>query len=441
MPSKRVLAAVSGGKDSVAMLDLLYRYLDGDGTRLGVVYVNHGWDPKRHEAEQAFVQEIANRYSLPFHVKKIQQINADKGRSMSLETWSRRERYRLLCETLHEYGYDFCAVGHTADDQAETVLMRILKGSGLWGLSGIPVSRNLYIRPLLGFTTQEILDYARFRHLEFLEDPTNRDLRHLRARIRHQLLPMLEHNLNPAVKQALVNLSRDITEWRWKVTCKFGSPMYVEKGKIMLAERAFFSYLDIIRKIWLQEALQKASGDFYPLRRHHLRSVSRLSGGGKTGKWIGLPGGFRLLRDRDRLILVPELALEFESVQVSLGRNRCEPLGIEFDTEELPLKSVTFSGNPMVEWMDYDRLSPPWILRRWKPGDYFRPLGGPGRKKISDFLIDRKISRDDKEQVLVLEARGEIAWVVGHRISRMVQITPSTKRVVRCEIGYLDRKE
>jgi len=437
----RVLAAVSGGKDSVAMLDLLHRYFEGDPTRLGVVYVNHGWDPKRHELESAFVREMASRLSLPFHARKIRSLSSDKRRSESLEAWSRRERYRLLLETLVEGGYTLCAIGHTADDQAETVLMRLLKGSGLWGLSGIPVRREFYIRPMMGFTTGEILDYLRFRRLEFVEDPTNRDMRRLRARIRHQLLPTLEHNLNPEVKQALVDLSQDVGELRSKVTTELASPIHAEKGKIILAEGPFFSYLDIIRKIWLQEALQKASGALYPLRRHHMESVSRLSGNGKTGKWVALPGGFRLLRDRDRLILLPMSATGNESIPISLGQNSCRSLGVEFVAEEFPLESAAFSTDPAVEWMDYDRLPSPWILRRWKAGDRFRPLGAPGTKKISDFLIDQKISEDEKARVLVLEVSGEIVWVVGHRISEIARITASTKRVVRCEVRRLDRAD
>ncbi|KPL06052.1 hypothetical protein AMJ86_10035 [bacterium SM23_57] len=420
-PSDRVLVAVSGGKDSVAMLDLFSRYLPDKRDRLGAIYIHHGWDPQRHQNEQQFVEELAERYSIAFLTKKIQPKSQ---RSMSLESWSRQERFKLLSQAMESGRYHLCALGHTRDDQAETVFMRLMRGSGLWGLAGIPVKRGAFIRPLLGFSTIEILDYLRYRQCRFLEDPTNRDRRYLRARIRHEILPKLEADFYPAVQQALFDLSQDISKWREAVTNIFPSPIMEEKGKIMLAQSAFFSYLDIIKKFWLQEALQKATGVLYPLRRSHLYRVSRLVGDGKTGKWVSFPGGVRLYRDRDRLVFT--------------SGERCKALGIEFLAEKRMLQNLDLSQDPYVEWMDGDKLPAPWILRTWQPGDRFQPLGVPGNKKVSDFLVDQKIPRCDKDRVIVLEAAGRIVWVVGYRISQIASITPKTKKVVRCEVCWLE---
>jgi tRNA(Ile)-lysidine synthase len=436
--SDRILVAVSGGKDSVALLDLLHRFASSSADRLGVVYIDHGWDPKRHESEQAFVRELANRYSITFHFEKIESSGGTKPGSMSLEAWSRQERYRLLNSVLCDGEYDLCALGHTADDQAETVLMRILKGSGLWGLSGIPVRRDAFVRPLMAFSSTAIIRYLALRKLQFLEDPTNRDRRFLRSRIRYNLLPKLEHYFNPEVKEALIGLSQDISQWRNEVNRVFPSPIRQEKGKIMLAQSTFFLYLDILKKIWLQEALLRATGVLYTLRRHHIHDVSRLSGDDKTGKWIRLPGGMRLLRDRDRLILIPELPSEPRSIAVSLGDNNCRSLGVTFSAELMPANTAEFSDNRYIEWMDFDRIAFPWILRHWKPGDRFHPLGAPGYRKISDFLIDQKVPRFEKDRTLVLEASGEIVWVVGHRLSQSARITKGTGKVVRCEVADTD---
>ena len=163
--------------------------------------------------------------------------------------------------------------------------------------------------------------------------------------------------------------------------------------------------------------------------------MNGLSGDDKTGKWVRLPGDMRLLRDRDQLILIPVSSLKSLSIPVSIGDSNCDSLGVTFNASVFPLDAVEFSDNSYVEWMDFDRLPLPWILRKWKPGDRFHPLGAPGYRKISDFLIDLKISRFDKDRILVLEADGEIVWVVGHRISQSVRIADETRQVVRFEVS------
>jgi tRNA(Ile)-lysidine synthase len=433
-PEHRILVAVSGGADSVAMLDLFHRYLKHQPDRLGTVYINHGWDPERHTHEEAFVKHIARRLDIPFHTRKLPSSPQSRDRSQSLESWSRRQRYRILSEVLHEEKYDRCALGHTLDDQAETVLMRLVQGTGLWGLSGIPVQRNLFIRPLMGFYKKDIDNYLAFRNQEFLEDPTNADTTFLRARIRHKLLPELQQKYNPKVKQALVNLAHDVNHWKQEVNKHLSPPISVEKGKIILAQGTFFSYLDILKKFWLQEALQKATGEVYPLRRNHLQQVNNLSGEGKTGRWVSLPGNVRLLRDRDRLILTPDTPSKPASYQVAVGIHRCPNLGVLFQAEELRPDAAEFSADPWVEWMDADKLPSPWVLRTWKSGDRFHPLGAPGHQKVSDFLVDRKVPRYAKQHVLVLETGGRIAWVVGYRMSQESRITRLTKRVTRFEV-------
>ncbi len=437
-PSDRILIAVSGGKDSVALLDLMCRYFAADRSRLGVVYIDHDWDPERHEKEAAFVSNLCCRYSVKYHREKIDHQPTKQPRSVSIESLAREERYHLFAKVLSKGNYHLCATGHTLDDQAETILMRLLRGSGLWGLSGIPVKRGYYIRPMLTFHSDEITSYLNNRNIKWLEDPTNRDRKFLRTRLRHELIPRLEQEFNPEIKKAVVALGNDISQWRQEITKHFPSPIYEEKGKIMLAESVFFSYLDIIRKFWLQEALQVATGCSISLRRYHLRQVSNLSGDGKTGKWVELPNRIRLLRDRDRLILVPETAPKPESQQVGIGNYTCEPLGVEFQAREVPKETVEYLPDPFVEWMDLDMLPEPWTLRPWQPGDRFHPLGTAGTRKISNFLVDKKIPRCDKDRVLVLEVSGKIAWLVGNRIDHHTRITENTNRIVQLNITQLE---
>ena len=393
-PSERILIAVSGGKDSVALLDLFCRHFAADRSRLGVLYIDHGWDPDRHEKESAFISDLCSRYSVKFHREKIDH-QPKQPQSVSIESQAREERYRLFAKGLSEGNYHLCATGHTLDDQAETILMRLLRGSGLWGLSGIPVKRGPYIRPMLEFHSDEITSYLSNRNIRWLEDPTNRDRKFLRTQMRDELIPQLERNFNPEVKKALVALGVDISQWRQEITTHFPSPIFEEKGKIMLAESVFFSYLDIIRKFWLQEALQVATGCSISLRRYHLRQISHLSGDGKTGKWVELPNRMRLLRDRDRLILVAETASKPESQKVGIGNHTCESLGVEFQAREVPTTAVKHLPDPFVEWMDLEMLPEPWTLRTWQPGDRFHPLGATGTRKVSDFLVDKKTPRSD----------------------------------------------
>lgn len=374
-PQDRVLVAVSGGMDSMALMDLFTRFFQGERDRWGVIYVNHGWDAKRHEKEEALVRDFAHNCSVPIHIKKIELTQEESRKGMSLESWARQERYRLFSEVMREGGYKRCATGHTLDDQAETVLMRLLQGSGMWGLSGIPVQRGAFIRPLLGFYREDIEKYVSMRHIPYLDDPTNLERRFYRARVRHELLPFLELKYNPKVKKALVELANDMTGWRTDIIKILPSPIAREKGKILLAESEFFSYLDILRKFWLQEALQEAAGELYPLRRNHLKQVSRLSGEGKTGKWVQLPGGIRLLRDREHLVVLKASEYSAETVEISPGIHRIPSLGVVFQAEEAALQDVDYGTTGWVEWMDGDKLPLPWVLRKWHRGDRFRPLG------------------------------------------------------------------
>lgn len=440
-PNDHILIAVSGGRDSVALLDLMCRHFTIELSRLGVIYIDHNWEPERHKKEAAFVSDLCSQYSVKYHFAKIENHSQKPSQSISIESQAREQRYRLFDKVITEGKYQLCATGHTFDDQAETILMRLLRGSGLWGLSGIPAKRGRYIRPLLAIHSDEITSYLTDRNIKWLEDPTNRDRKYLRTRLRDDLIPQLEHDFNPEIKKAVVALGNDISQWRQEIKQHFPSPIFEEKGKIMLAESVFFSYLDIIRKFWLQEALQVASGISISLRRYHLQQVSQLAGDGKTGKWVELPNGIRLLRDRNRLILVPQTTPKLQSQQVGLGTYRCEALGIKFQALEVTIDSLKHLQDRFVEYLDLDMLPEPWMLRPWQPGDRFQPLGASGTRKISDFLVDQKIPRCDKDRILVLETGGKIAWLIGYRIDHRTRITENTQRVIQFKVISLKSEE
>jgi len=425
----RVLVAVSGGPDSVALLHALHLLAPPHALSLHVAHVHHGLRPEA-DRDAAFVEELAGRFGLPVSVERV-AVALGAGRSP--EEAARLARYHALERCATRIGAHRIAVGHTADDQAETVLMRLLQGAGPLGLAGIPPVRGRVIRPLLEVTRAMVLAHLRAHGLPWVEDATNADPKFLRNRLRHDLLPLLASQYAPRIGEALVRVARGCREAAetLRVLVRRLLPDLVREeasGWLVLAE-PLRRLPPGAQKACLREALIDLAG-LPGLRARHLDALGALLEEGREGGRVRLPGGLVVERAREGLH-VPRAAAPPAPIPLAVpGETAAAPFGLAL-TAEILAPPVPLPADPRWEALfDWDVLPRPLTLRPRRPGDRFLPFGGPGGKALSAYLIDERVPRHRRERLALLVGGDEILWVVGLRRGQAAPLTPGTRRVL-----------
>jgi len=318
-PGDRVLVGVSGGPDSVALVHLLASLKDALRVRLSVVHVDHSVRPDS-ACDAAFVEELARRLGLPVAIVKRDVLAEAKRLGLSLEDGARRIRYEIFLEVARTQSADRLALGHTADDQAETVIMRMVRGSGLTGLTAIPMARSLgeltIIRPLLGVWRKDLLAYLKAHRLEFRTDPTNEEPRFLRNRIRAELLPLLEREYNPNIKALLNQLAEQCrmdvaylqgaAERQWKRLVKS------QDGGLAIRIDVFLRQPKALQRQLMRLVIQRLQGDLTGFEFRHWLEIERLFTERPVGTILDLPEQVRLERASDRVIVRAQLPQSVE---------------------------------------------------------------------------------------------------------------------------------
>lgn len=428
-----VLVAVSGGVDSVVLLHLLLRTPPVLGLTLGVAHYNHGVRGEASDVDEAFVKDLAHRCGLKCFAGRLPDVTAHSGESW--EAHARRHRYRFLDEVASAQGFHLITTAHHANDQAETVLMRMMDGAGVRGMGGIHERRSSIVRPLLPFTKDQILTYARAQELSWREDQSNSDTRFRRNRIRHEVLPPILKS-NPDFIESASRLADEARNLENLLRIE------VEKLKASLVSEDAFGRTVMQTSavaalpMEFQERLIHHSVTSDPRQspwRHHLwRRLENFLTACETGQVLHLPHGWRMLRDRDRYILTQEkrerqAAFEFaadHAVSLICGQYR-------FGMNVAP-PPAQLTRDPWNEYIDFWTVRNRNLqLRPWQPGDRMRPLGMRGFKKVSDLLIDRKIDRFRKEEQTVLTVDGKLAWLCGVQLDERFKVTGATEEVAR----------
>ncbi len=433
----RVLVAVSGGADSLCLLDVMATLSPRYDLQLHVIHVDHGLRPESGE-DAEFVREVAAYYHLPCRVVRV-RVERRKGKEVySPEEAARRARYEAFQEVARELRADRLATGHTADDRAETLLLRIISGAGPEGLKGIPPVRDIYIRPLIEVYRREVEAYV--RHLPFRPrlDASNLDLRIPRNRVRHELLPLLEKRYNPAVRKVLCREADtlyhmvELVEERVREVEE--RAVDVRDQEVVVDRQRLLEAPVLLQRQVLARALRRAGGEV----NHHLVEELRrrfLEGG--ENPWLDIGPGLVARRVYDRIIFGPRpVPGEWDEVEVTgEGTFRLPGWTLRVAVEPWnggdPKKAVQ---SPLEALLDADRLRFPLKVRGIRPGDRFHPLGAPGTRKLQDFLVDLKVPLERRKDVAVLESEGEIAWVLGMRIDERFKVTPETRKVVRMRL-------
>lgn len=435
----RVVVAVSGGPDSVALLHLLWRLGDVLGIDLHVAHLDHGLRGLSSREDARYTRRLARRLGLPITVERIQLAAEPKGSS---EDSARLARYAFLERAASRVKARRIATGHTADDQAETVLMRIIRGAGSTGLSGIPPIRGRIVRPLIQLRRHQIEEYLRRRRLRPRRDPTNQDLRYLRNRVRRELIPLLQRRYNPNIVETLNRigrLEREESDYFRRLSEDLLEALVKKdsNGKIVLDLSSFAGYFNIGGKFLIRELIRKTKGDLRRIEYEHVNRVFRLARAGPVGSRIHLPDGLVVERVAKGLVFRMGLPHPFCEVVELPGENELSSLGLVLRAELVKRKKVPCSpwGRDELEaFVDWARLEGPFVLRTRKPGDRFRPLGMRGTRKLSDYLIDRKVPRTQRDEIPLLVSRTGIVWVIGHGIADPFKVTERTESVLwaRC---------
>jgi tRNA(Ile)-lysidine synthase len=437
----KVIVAVSGGPDSVCLLEILIRLRETLNVSLIVAHLDHGLRPGEDERETEFVETLAMRLGIPCDCERAVQLANARG--TCLEERARELRYRFFEGVLSKYHAQRVALGHNKNDQAETVLMNMLRGTGSAGLSGMPpVRENCYIRPLIRTTREEILAYVREKGLPYMTDSSNLEKKYLRNRIRMELMPMLL-KYQPRLIDHLDDLAflcREENRFMEREAEK-----RLQEMIRLASEQAFDISIDALNGLpvalkhrVIRGAIQRAKGDLRRMDLGHIRAIVELIAHRRPQARINLPGHIVVKKRYDKLQFCAgeeKLSADFSYPIEGLGRFYLEAINRTITCEEI--SRAEFTGRSPSDWqcfLDLETLRWPLMLRNFRPGDRFMPLGLNGFKKLKDLFIDNRIPLEQRRMIPILESHGDIVWVGGIRIDHRYRIRKDTRRILRCTI-------
>jgi len=454
-PGDRVVVAVSGGPDSIALLHLLVDMTPELRLDLHVAHLDHGWRGREGTRDADFVRRTAVRLGIPVTVGRVEPAAWRRvGRQSSREARARDLRYEFLKDTARQIGARRVAVGHTRDDQAESFLLRLLRGSGSRGLGAIhPVVDDLIVRPLLEVRRRDLIAWLRDNHLRYRNDSTNRDVRHARNRVRRRLLPLLARDYNPAAVDRLAqcaDLLRDEDAYLAGVAETEFQRLVTRRGDtLVLTGRELLELPAAIRRRVVRRALETLRGDLKRITLEHVERTLLLLEDPAGRRSVSLPDGLTASVSGLGLTLAPSRGAHARTSPAGTPAADCRealcpvPGEVALQGFDLRLRAsiVPRALAPSDirraagerAYLDADLLPGPLLIRPRRPGDRFVPLGGPGTRKVKSFLIDRKIPLTDRGRIALVLSGDRIAWVVGHAIDDRFKVTGTTRRVLVLE--------
>lgn len=429
MARSHILVAVSGGADSVALLHSLHQVAKKNRWRLTVAHLNHGIRGEAAGEDAAFVETMAKRLRIPCVIGRARVPALAKRKGISLEMAAREARYAFLVRTARAVKADVLATAHTADDQVETILLKWVRGAGRGGLSGMAaqslIEGVLLVRPLLDMSRSEIEAFLRERGLPWREDDSNRDTTFLRNRVRHELLPFLEKEFNPRIREALLRTGEVLgAEDEWMDEMARGILSSSSLTPALLSTHPLAARRRVIRLWLVQQGVPAPSLDFDSVAR-----VEALLGRSQGSQMVELAGGWRVQRQYDRVTVKktpPPRAAEksVTAIRVKVpGVTLVKGLGIRITVTLAPGIVKTRGAGPgafpaqatlSAEVLEQGGL---WI-RAGKAGDRMSPFGMKGSRKIQDILVDAKVPRAARAQIPVLVCADQVVWLPGYRIDR-----------------------
>ncbi|PKK40219.1 tRNA(Ile)-lysidine synthetase [Clostridiaceae bacterium JG1575] len=435
-PGQRILVAVSGGPDSVALLHLLVGLREQLPLCLGVAHVQHGLRPEAEEEAQ-FVRSLCEGLDLPFYLGRCEVRQRAQDCGLGIEGAARALRYEFFEQVMEEQGYEGCALAHHRDDQAETFLLRLIRGAGLHGLTGMKPRRGPYLRPLLFLGREELLQWLENQGRSFCLDASNEDPQYLRNRVRHEVLPLLEA-LNPSVGAHLARLCEKLSldsQYLEDEALRAAQKFLSASPEGILIEKEAFELPEALQVRVAFLACEALLGDREALSEGHIKQILDLARG-TTGRRVNLARNVRATARYGAVLVshsIPHTPPPFEEkerdgtlprlyLQGEEGRGRLGDYQITWSLSE---------PDGPYERLDWSGLSPQAFFRTRRPKDRIRVLGMQGHKKVKSLFIDRKIPRDlrDGLPILVTE-QGDLAYIYPGILAQAFRITPNTDKIL-----------
>lgn len=432
-----VIVAVSGGADSTALLDLLSK-LPGFGLRLIAAHLNHRLRGSDSDADEDFCRQLAARYMIPFESRRVDVKGLAESGQLNLEDAGRRARIVFLDKIREKYDAAAVALAHHSDDQAETVLMRLLRGSGMTGLSGIAY-RNArgYVRPLLEISRPEIVQYLRGCGLEWREDASNRDKAYLRNRIRLELLPLLEQ-YNPAIRSGLAATASilgdedallvELTEKACDDACRTaGGEIVCNIGQLQALNPA-------LRRRVFRHAFRQLAGSLDGVGQRHIDAIGDMINSARPNSRLALPQGISAVCEYERMVFRHTAGTSFDAAPDLLitapgsyqfptgGSLLIEVSEFPADFRSLPADTACFN---------LEKTPFPWQARTFRPGDRIMPFGMKGNKKVKDIFIDRKVPLSKRARIPLLFCGADLIWIAGVCSSELCRTDNPSAAMVR----------
>lgn len=434
-----VLAAVSGGPDSMAMLHCLYRLRDQLGFRLLVAHVNHGVRGELAKRDQDFVEEVSRELGLDHYTTNVDMAAYGKKHGMTAEEAGRLLRYGFFRDVLRENGGGRIAVAHNRNDQAETVLHRIIRGTGLDGIKAMSMISGDIIRPMLNISRQAIEDFIEENHIPYVEDHTNLQAVYTRNKIRLELLPYLRDNFNPNIIDSLYRLS-EIAQLDLEVLDREIEKKYNLLVKNRTNNSIIFngdSFMDedegSARRL-VRRAILDLLGDLNGFGEVHIQNATQLFFSGETGKSVDMGRNITAeISYGDLMIKLDNRDhIHMETTSLKLGKNILKDWGLLVTLEESDRKDCRANESRIV--VDRDKISGDILVRQRRNGDRIRPLGMDGSKKVKDLFIDNKIPREEREKIPIFADEKGIIWIPGNAVSREYKVEKDSSRVLAVTI-------
>lgn len=418
--SDRILLAVSGGIDSMVMAHL-FRLLS---YKTGIAHCNFALRGEESDKDEELVRNYASEHSIPFYSIRFDTKDFARKNKLSVQMAARELRYSWFEQIRAENGYDSIAVAHNLNDNIETILINLTRGTGIAGMTGMRAVNSKIIRPLLFASREMIAGFCNQHKIAFREDRSNSDTKYVRNKIRHLVIPVLKE-INPAI-EATLNDTADRFSGFYEIVTDYISRLRSE----VCYEK---EHLITFNLIGLQ-AYQRNKAILFELFRPYgitdalLTDLIRVIEG-ETGGMV-ITSSHRIIKNRKELIVSEEKKQNdihytinnIDEFKMFQGIASAEVISIS-GTYRIP-------PDPHVACLDLQMISYPVVIRKWKDGDYFCPLGMKHKKKLSDYFIDKKYSIFDKENIFVLETDGKIAWIIGERIDDRFKITPATTQIL-----------
>jgi tRNA(Ile)-lysidine synthase len=427
LSGQRFLLAVSGGLDSI----VLCRLCRDAGLSFAIAHCNFGLRGEESERDETFVKRLGEQYDVTVYAAKFDTTGFAKENKLSIQEAARKLRYDWFEAVRKEHGFAYTLLAHHANDNIETVLMNFFRGTGLEGLTGMPEEKKdvKCLRPMLHLRRSEIAAFAGERNLQWVEDSSNASDKYTRNFFRNKLLPQVQEVFPQAEENLLKNIKRlqrtntlykELVEGLKKKVCeRRGEEVHIPVLKLMKYRDTSLLY-EIINDFGFGE--------------NYVEELIKLADA-PSGRYI-TNGQYRIIRHRAWLIIAP-LTVTAQTIIIEK-----EDDAVRFDNNQLLLKAIgidkfSLDKSPAVAQLDANHIRFPLILRKWKKGDYFYPLGMRKKKKLARFFIDQKLSQTQKEKVWVLESHQRIIWIVGLRIDDRVKVTETTREVLQLSLSSL----